>query len=794
MQLGSRGTGQLNISEIDYGLEPDNEYLDSTESLNRDFGYLLSKNTDITPDSGISGWSPHDNFVWDNPKAYADEMYSIPWEQFGSPDPSAPPIRSADSRQQNGQGGKKAAADPRQKPTCRPCHTEQLKCDGGPRCSRCQADGFAWCYIKSLSGGSRSKRERATDDIEERESTEQRSYSKVKSWVNAFKITPPPRNSPSCVSALVENELNTTPKVPITNSIDRTPSNGCTSPVMSECSLEWLLNSRDSIPSGDTAELLTEPTNVSDGYMTTKVTDFPSGEFYEDDVEVDDGPDDVATYRTAFVYFGLYNYSVHSPSSEVQDSPGDSSGASSSSCNLSASTYTAFSDSLGSISSSATKISSKPGSNNLSSNASTLATARPPRADPDCKPLDLLCWHAAMGIKCKGRTGRSHEVRRLYMYIYHTIQSVLICANFESDHSVSRKTSNNHKLSPPCGRCELLFPDSVTASEHAAILQSDNPCSRLEKEDLTRRNAIVERCGISPTKEAAIKQALRNFRGGNSKAAQIPVLPEGCTSEHFSTWVTRNIPLYIGESSTQEETAMKELSHWYIYFHVMFPGETIPPNPCKCLQLPTKAIMGSQIKVAESIEFRHRRLLDLLSVGLADAAACGTMPQLTSEQQATFSAIFNTAIVTLDAEVLKEKSRAGGSTKAWSRKRCRLDGRSTELSTVSSPTPPTLLDTARPEPCEPHSTAEEVASGSASTMCPDSASSTLPPLPESTFSYSLDSLSQPFLTGFEQFTGAEPSYGDFVPMDCSDLWGFDNSNNCGFFEDTRGSAIYAEEK
>jgi hypothetical protein len=36
---------------------------------------------------------------------------------------------------------------------------------------------------------------------------------------------------------------------------------------------------------------------------------------------------------------------------------------------------------------------------------------------PASKPLDLLCWHAANGIQCKGQTGRSVEVRRLYRYV-----------------------------------------------------------------------------------------------------------------------------------------------------------------------------------------------------------------------------------------------------------------------------------------------------------------------------------------------------------------------------------------
>lgn len=48
------------------------------------------------------------------------------------------------------------------------------------------------------------------------------------------------------------------------------------------------------------------------------------------------------------------------------------------------------------------------------------------RRDPASKPLDLLCWHAANGIPCKGQIGRSVEVRRLYRYVGRMLNYLIV--------------------------------------------------------------------------------------------------------------------------------------------------------------------------------------------------------------------------------------------------------------------------------------------------------------------------------------------------------------------------------
>lgn len=70
--------------------------------------------------------------------------------------------------------------------------------------------------------------------------------------------------------------------------------------------------------------------------------------------------------------------------------------------------------------------------------------------------------------------------------------------------------------------------------------------------------------------------------------------------------------------------------------------------------------MGSALTkptVADTHEFRYRRLLDLLKIGLDNAAGSGLFPQLTSEQITSFEAVFDSAVDVLDAEVLRETSR-----------------------------------------------------------------------------------------------------------------------------------------
>lgn len=140
------------------------------------------------------------------------------------------------------------------------------------------------------------------------------------------------------------------------------------------------------------------------------------------------------------------------------------------------------------------------------------------------------------------------------------------------------KRSNNHKLPPPCTRCKLLFLDDAEAVAHEEILRSEKSCALFDKEEVPRRNKIVERSGISKEKDAEIRKVLKHFRG--TGFAQ-PKLPDGCNVVHFSNWVADNVRFYIGESTKSEDEAMKQLSEWYICFSVLFPNTEVPKRPCK---------------------------------------------------------------------------------------------------------------------------------------------------------------------------------------------------------------------
>jgi hypothetical protein len=93
--------------------------------------------------------------------------------------------------------------------------------------------------------------------------------------------------------------------------------------------------------------------------------------------------------------------------------------------------------------------------------------------------------------------------------------------------------------------------------------------------------------------------------------------------------------------------------------------------------------------VAESTEFQHRRLLEILKSLLVQAAGSHIMPQFTPQQDIIFSNLFNDATGQLEAEILEEKSRRGS---VKSNKRRRSD----ELDFVpATPAPPVMTDAAR---------------------------------------------------------------------------------------------------
>ncbi|KAH6615124.1 hypothetical protein C7974DRAFT_403336 [Boeremia exigua] len=92
--------------------------------------------------------------------------------------------------------------------------------------------------------------------------------------------------------------------------------------------------------------------------------------------------------------------------------------------------------------------------------------------------------------------------------------------------------------------------------------------------------------------------------------------------------------------------------------------------------------------VAESSEFKYRRLLDLLKTRLAAAADRQIMPRLTEQEEVIFSNLFKEATDALEIEILQEKSRFG-SNKTSSRKRLRSgDGSAVSPSKSSMPSTP----------------------------------------------------------------------------------------------------------
>lgn len=208
------------------------------------------------------------------------------------------------------------------------------------------------------------------------------------------------------------------------------------------------------------------------------------------------------------------------------------------------------------------------------------------------------------------------------------------------------------------------------------MLRSDKPCTVLDDEEVSARNALVERLGLTESKENDVSRALKNFRCSR-KSQTCPILPNGCDPGHFRGWVKRNVPLYIGTSNTDQNTATTELSLWYIYFSVMFPSQPIPSNPCKYLGILPHVCWHVETfltlcKVAKSPYSQYQRLLELLEVGWSEGAAAGLLPTLSRNQFAAFREIFLKAADNLEVEILTKRSKTL-STKPPPRKKLRLE-------------------------------------------------------------------------------------------------------------------------
>lgn len=159
----------------------------------------------------------------------------------------------------------------------------------------------------------------------------------------------------------------------------------------------------------------------SDAETETGKLEVANGEKSQDSNELSDGSEDVRLYYPAFAFFGLLKIVAQADPPEIEDSPGSSGGSSERSDIRSLqtnSTITSFGSSLvpGTKGSGITEL------GDAGSDESVVVASALSKATLSHKPLDLLCWHAAVGIKCKGRIGRNCETRRLYRcvdYIFH---------------------------------------------------------------------------------------------------------------------------------------------------------------------------------------------------------------------------------------------------------------------------------------------------------------------------------------------------------------------------------------
>jgi hypothetical protein len=159
----------------------------------------------------------------------------------------------------------------------------------------------------------------------------------------------------------------------------------------------------------------TDVAHVSNYPKEMTITETDTEECDDNGFESSDNPEDINAYSSAFRYFGLLASPGQSQFSEIQDSPDGVHSTSSISGSISStSPYTNSLTSFGSGSGSITAT----GSSNCgkgSSDGSVVAVFNRSRGVSGQKPLELLCWHAAIGLKCKGAVGRNTSARRLYM-------------------------------------------------------------------------------------------------------------------------------------------------------------------------------------------------------------------------------------------------------------------------------------------------------------------------------------------------------------------------------------------
>ncbi|KAF4625127.1 hypothetical protein G7Y89_g13042 [Cudoniella acicularis] len=235
------------------------------------------------------------------------------------------------------------------------------------------------------------------------------------------------------------------------------------------------------------------------------------------------------------------------------------------------------------------------------------------------RPFPLICWHAANGIRCNGKTGYSPEVRRLL-----------------KDHSLSEKSSNTHKLPPPCPRCKRLFEDPDSAKEHEKLLQSDPSCPILSAEALYSANHEIDHKGISEDRRKKVMQALENLRTKNK-------LPVDYKRAFFDEWINNNATLYINQSDKTFKDAQRELGKWLVVFCTLFPGEKVPPTPF--------------VDRSEGTT-EYDRVLELIRDGLAKRTSQRVLPDFDHNQLAAIQEVVMESLERRHLELLQEKASA----------------------------------------------------------------------------------------------------------------------------------------
>jgi hypothetical protein len=156
--------------------------------------------------------------------------------------------------------------------------------------------------------------------------------------------------------------------------------------------------------------------SVTDDYEGEKVADCNARDHSEHHSDTDDGFDDNNVYMAAFKHFRLESAVEQAEQVDVQETPGRADGTNSRAGSSVPSTISSFMSSRSGLTST-TNLSGATSSSRASDrNGLKVAASTPIGAS--LKPLDLICWHAALGMRCKKQTGRSHEARRLYRLVY----------------------------------------------------------------------------------------------------------------------------------------------------------------------------------------------------------------------------------------------------------------------------------------------------------------------------------------------------------------------------------------